>query len=141
MLKRIVDGAFWNSWGVLIARLIVAGQFLMATTFKFTGIGRTAGYIAAAGFPLSLPLAWTAAVFELLLVIAFLTGVYFRQAAFLAMLYVLFLGFAFHGPSHWAGNQMEFGSFVDHFIYAAALVYMVAHGTGNAWALRREQAG
>lgn len=135
MLKRIVASPFWNSTGVLTGRLIVAGVFLMAVSFKFLGMDKTAVYIASAGFPFPLALAWLAAVFECLLVLAFLTGAYFRQAAFLSIFYILFLGFAFHGPSHWAGNQMEFGFFVDHFTFAAGLLFMVAHGTGNAWKL------
>ncbi|PWK75608.1 DoxX-like protein [Aminobacter sp. AP02] len=41
---------------ILIARLIFAGVFAMAATFKFAGMDQTAGYIAAAGFPF--PLFW-----------------------------------------------------------------------------------
>ena len=137
MLKQMVDSPFWNSWGVLIGRLIIAGVFLMAACFKFAGIDQTAVYIASAGFPLSLPLVWIAAFFESLLVIAFVTGAYFREAAVFSIFYILFLGFAFHGPSHWEGNQMEFGFFVDHFTFAAGLLFMVAHGPGNAWTLGR----
>ncbi len=135
MLTRIVEHPFWNSWGVLIGRLIVAALFLMTVSFKLMGIGQTAEYIAAAGFPFALPLAWIAAIFEGLLAFAFVTGAYLRQAAFLAFFYVLFLGFAFHGPSHWTGNRLEFGAFVDHFTFAAGLLFMVAHGPGNAWRL------
>jgi putative oxidoreductase len=55
----------------------------------------------------------------------------------LAALYVLFLGFAFHGPSHWAGNQVEFGSFVDHFVFVAGLLFAAVHGSGPWLAWRR----
>ena len=58
-----------------------AGTFALAVFFKFADIGATAGYIAAAGFPLAGLLAWLAAFFELALVIAFLTGAWFREAA------------------------------------------------------------
>ena len=136
MFSKIVESPFWNSWGVLIGRLIVAGIFVMAASFKFIGMEQTAGYIAAAGIPFSLPLAWVAALFESVLAFAFVTGAYFRQAAFVSIFYILFLGFAFHGPSHWAGNQSEFGFFVDHFTFAAGLIFMVAHGPGRAWQLR-----
>jgi putative oxidoreductase len=136
MLQRIVKSSLWNTWGVLVGRLIIAGVFLMALSFKVMGIEATAGYIASAGIPFSLPLAWLAVIFEALLVFAFVTGAYFRQAAFLAIFYILFLGFAFHGPSHWTGNQTEFGFFVDHFTFAAGLIFMVAHGPANAWKLR-----
>ena len=135
MLNRLVYSPFWSSWGLLIARLTVAALFLMACVFKFMDIAQTANYIAAAGFPIPQVLAWVAAMFEVLLVFAFATGAWFRHAAFVSIFYILFLGFAFHGPSHWQGNQLEFGSFVDHFTFAAGLAFMVAHGPGKAWTL------
>jgi len=127
----------WRSIAILIARLIFAAVFLMATVFKFLDMNGTAAYIAAAGFPLSLLLAWLAAIFELALVICFLTGAFFTEASLLAALYVLFLGFAFHGPSHWTGNQAEFGSFVDHFVFMAGLLFAAVHGPGRWLAWRR----
>jgi uncharacterized membrane protein YphA (DoxX/SURF4 family) len=122
---------------ILAARLIFAAVFLMAASFKFAGMEATASYIAAAGFPFALPLAWIAAIFELALVLAFLTGAYFSEAALLAGAYVIFLAFTFHGPSHWEGNQNEFGFFVDHFTFLAGLLFAAVHGPGDMLALRR----
>jgi uncharacterized membrane protein YphA (DoxX/SURF4 family) len=127
----------WRSIAILIARLIFAAVFLMATVFKFLDINGTAGYIAAAGFPLSLLLAWLAAIFELALVICFLTGAFFTEASLLAAAYVVFLAFTFHGPSHWTGNQAEFGSFIDHFTFMAGLLFAAVHGPGQWLAWRR----
>ena len=121
---------------ILIARLIFGAVFLMAATFKFLGMDATATYIAAAGFPMPLALAWIAAFFEVALVIAFLSGAFFTQASYLAAAYVLFLGFAFHGPSHWTGNQAEFGFFVDHFTFMAGLLFAAVHGPGDKWVWR-----
>ena len=118
---------------ILVARLIFAAVFLMAAVFKFLGMASTANFIAAAGFPFPLVLAWLAALFEVALVLAFLTGAYFSYAAYLAAAYVLFLGFAFHGPSHWSANQMEFGFFVDHFTFLAGLLFAAVHGPGDKW--------
>ena len=126
----------WQSIAILIGRLIFAGVFAMAAYFKFGGMEATAGYIAAVGFPFSLLLAWLAAIFESLLVIGLLTGAYFSEAALLAAAYVLFLAFAFHGPSHWQGNQDEFGFFVDHFTFIAGLLFAAVHGPGRLLALR-----
>jgi len=126
----------WQTVAILLARLIFAAIFLMATAFKFMDLNGTATYIAAAGFPLALPLAWIAALFELALVIAFLTGAFFVEAALLAAVYVVFLGFAFHGPSHWQGSQAEFGSFINHFTFCAGLLYAAVHGPGLVLALR-----
>lgn len=120
---------------ILVARLIFGGVFLMAAGFKFAGMEATAGYIASAGFPFPLFLAWVAAFFELVLAAAFLTGAFFSEAALLAAAYVLFLGFAFHGPSKWAGNEVEFGFFVDHFTFLAGLLFAAAHGPGEKLAI------
>ena len=125
----------WRTAAILIGRLIFAAVFLMAVAFKFMDIGTTAGYIAAAGFPFPLFLAWCAAMLEAALVLCFLTGAFFSQAALVAAAYVLFLGFAFHGPSHWAGNQSEFGFFVDHFTFLAGLLFAAVHGPGRVLAL------
>ena len=122
---------------ILIARLIFAGAFAMAAFFKFAGMQDTAGYIASVGFPYPLLLAWLAAFFETALVIAFLTGVFFSEAALLAGAYVIFLAFAFHGPATWEANQMEFGLFIDHFTFLAGLLFAAVHGPGNRLAIRR----
>jgi len=130
----------WQTIAILLARLIFAAVFAMATIFKFISIGDTATYIAAAGFPFPVFLAWVAAIFELLLVICFLTGAFFTEAALLAGVYVVFLAFTFHGPSHWQGNQAEFGFFVDHFTFLAGLLFAAVHGPGQV-AVRRSLVG
>ena len=124
---------------ILVARLIFAAVFVMAAAFKFAGMQATADYIAAAGFPLALPLAWIAALFEIALALAFLTGAFFSEAALLAAVYVLFLALAFHGPSHWSGSETEFGFFVDHFTFIAGLLFAAVHGPGNVLVLRRRK--
>jgi putative oxidoreductase len=127
----------WATAAVLVGRLIFAAVFVMALSFKLRDISGTAGYIASAGFPLSTLLAWLAAMLELALIVCILTGAYFSEAALLAAIYVLFLAFAFHGPAHWAGNQAEFGSFVDHFTFVAGLLFAAAHGPGAVLAMNR----
>jgi uncharacterized membrane protein YphA (DoxX/SURF4 family) len=121
---------------IIVARLIFAAVFAMAAIFKFADINATAGYIAAAGFPFPLFLAWIAALFEVLLVLGFLTGAFFSEVALLAGVYVIFLAFAFHGPSHWQGNQAEFGFFVDHFTFLAGLLFAAVHGPGETLAMK-----
>ena len=107
----------------VVARIIFAVVFGIALWFKLTGMEATAGYIASAGFPIPMVLAWLAALFEAALVLAFLTGAFFSEAALLAAIYVLFLAFAFHWPPH---NLMEFGLFVDHFTFIAGLFGVAA---------------
>ncbi|HWT60006.1 MAG TPA: DoxX family protein [Rhizobium sp.] len=120
---------------IIVARIIFSFIFFMAAGFKFADIGATAGYIAAAGFPMAKFLAWIAAFFEIALALAFITGTLFTEASLLAGIYVIFLAFAFHGPSHWQQNQAEFGFFVDHFTFLAGLLFAAVHGP-EKWALR-----
>lgn len=127
----------WRTAAILLARLIFGGIFVMAVGFKFADMNGTAAYIAGAGFPFPLLLSWLAAIFESLLAIALLTGAYFSEVALLAAIYVLFLALAFHGPSHWEGNQAEFGSFIDHFTFIAGLLFAAVHGPGPVLALPR----
>jgi uncharacterized membrane protein YphA (DoxX/SURF4 family) len=126
----------WTTAAVLVGRLIFAAIFIMAVGFKLHDINGTAGYIEAAGFPLPKLLAWLAAIFELALIACFLTGAYFSEAALAAAAYVIFLAFAFHGPSRWTGSQAEFGFFVDHFTFLAGLLFAAVHGPGSVLALR-----
>lgn len=127
----------WAAVAVLLGRLIFAAVFVMAVTFKLMDLDGTAAYIASAGFPLAKLLAWLAAIFELALIAGLLTGAFFSETALLAAAYVIFLGFAFHGPSHWAANQAEFGFFVDHFTFMAGLLFAAAHGPGRWMAIKR----
>jgi len=129
----------WHAPAILLARLIFAALFAMATSFKFMDIAGTAGYIAMVGFPAAQVLAWCAALFELALTLCFLTGAFFTEASLLGAIYVVFLAFAFHGQSHWGqdqAGQMEFGAFVSHFPFAAGLLFAAVHGPGRVLAAR-----
>lgn len=127
----------WATVAIIVARVIYAAVFAMAMIFKFSGMHATAGYIAAAGIPAALPLAWVAAFFELALVLCFLTGAFFREACLAAAVYVVFLGIVFHGPSHWHADQNQFGFFVDHFVFLAGLLYAAVCGPGEVLAMSR----
>ncbi|TBA91942.1 DoxX family protein [Rhizobium ruizarguesonis] len=121
---------------IIVARIIFSFIFFMAAGFKFADIGATAGYITAAGFPMATFLAWAAAFFEIALALAFISGAFFTEASLLAGIYVIFLAFAFHGPSHWQQNQAEFGFFIDHFSFLAGLLFAAVHGP-ERWALKQ----
>lgn len=120
----------WTNAAPIAGRIIFAGVFGMSMSMKFMDIHMTAGAIQMIGLPFPLFLACCAAVFELALVLAFLSGAFMSEAAIAAAAYVLFLAFAFHGPANWGGNQMEFGFFVDHFSFLAGLLFAAAHGPG-----------
>jgi hypothetical protein len=73
---------------ILIALLIFAFAFAQAAAFKFVfmGMDATAAEIAGTGFPVPHLLAWVAAFFEAALAIAFLTGLFFAEAAIVSIL-------------------------------------------------------
>ncbi|MGO4135441.1 DoxX family protein [Rhizobium brockwellii] len=121
---------------IIVARIIFSFVFFLAAGFKFADIGATAGYITAAGFPMATFLAWVAAFFEIALALAFISGAFFTEASLLAAIYVIFLAFAFHGPSQWQQNQAEFGFFIDHFTFLAGLLFAAVHGP-EKWALKQ----
>jgi len=123
---------------ILVARLIFAFVFGMGAAFKFAfmGLDAMAAEIAGAGFPVPHLLAWVAGLFEIALAIGFLTGLYFREVAIVTIAYVLFLGLSFHGPDRWSNNPMEFGFFIDHFVFVAGLLFAAVHGPGNTFVLR-----
>jgi uncharacterized membrane protein YphA (DoxX/SURF4 family) len=125
--------ATWKSAVALVARIVLALIFAMGAFFKFADIGMTAGYIGSVGFPFPLFFAWAAAIFETLVVIAFLTGLYMSEAALLSALYVVVLAFLFH-MSGWGQDeigQLKFGAFVSHFPFAAGLLFAAAYGPGR----------
>jgi uncharacterized membrane protein YphA (DoxX/SURF4 family) len=126
----------WATVAVLVARLVFLAVFVMAVSFKLIDIAATASYIAAAGFPIPGVLAWCAVLFELAIVACLATGAFYAEAALAAAAYVIFLGFAFHGPGRWEGNQAEFGFFIDHFTFMAGLLYAAVHGPGRVLAVR-----
>lgn len=126
----------WVTAAILLGRLTFAGVFVNAVSFKLIGIGATAAYIATAGFPMANVLAWLAVLFEVAVIASLLTGAFFSEAALLAAAYVVFLGFAFHGPSHWIGSPVEFGFFIDHFTFMAGLLFAAAYGPGRVLATK-----
>jgi uncharacterized membrane protein YphA (DoxX/SURF4 family) len=135
-MDHSIQNTAWKTPALLVARLTMVALFAMGCAFKFADINATAGYIAAVGFPFATLLAWAAALFELALILSFLSGAYFREACLLAAVYIVFLGFAFHGPSHWTDAEgLNFGAFVGHFPFGAGLLFGAVAGPGQRLAL------
>ncbi len=127
----------WKTAALLLARFVMAALFALGFVGKLAMSGMMAEEIAKAGFPFPMLLNWMAAALELGIILAFLTGAYFREASLLATAYVIFLAFAFHFTSHWTDEKgLEFGAFVSHFPMAAGLLYMAVHGPGEKLAMK-----
>jgi putative oxidoreductase len=137
-MEEIMDFSGWKAGAVLMARLVMAAMFALALVGKVAMSTMIAQQIAAAGFPFPMVLNWLAALFELGLVLAYLTGAYFREANILGALYVLFLAFAFHGPSGWIDPEgLHFGAFVSHFPMAAGMLFAAVCGPGRVLVLNK----
>lgn len=130
------QGTGWKNVALALGRLIFAALFAMAVAGKVAMSGMVAQQIAAAGFPMPMVLNWLAALLEVALVLAFLSGAWFREACLVAAAYVIFLAFAFHGPSHWTDAEgLQFGAFVSHFPMAAGLLFGAVSGPGRLLAV------
>jgi len=131
-MDEFIQTSGWKTGALLLARFIMAALFAMALAGKVVMSGMMADEIAKAGFPLPMLLNWLAALFELGLVLAFLTGAFFREANILGAVYVVFLAFAFHFVSHWTDAEgLNFGAFVSHFPMAAGMLFAAVHGPGT----------
>ena len=136
-MEQIKQDAGWKTASLLLARFIMAALFAMALAGKVFMSGMMAGEIVKAGFPLPMLLNWLAALFELALVLAFLTGAFFREANILGAIYVVFLAFAFHFVSHWTDAEgLNFGAFVSHFPMAAGMLFAAVNGPGRVLVLK-----
>ena len=137
-MEQSFENTAWKVAALLIARFIMAALFAMGLAGKVFMSGMMADSIAKAGFPLPLLLNWLAALFELGLVMAFLTGAFFREANILGAIYVVFLAFAFHFVSHWTDAEgLNFGAFVSHFPMAAGMLFAAVNGAGQVLVLRK----
>jgi len=124
-----------TSLGLLIARLIFAGVFAVGAWFKFGSVSGLEAYLTTANMPYPLLAAWGMTVFEAVLAIAFLTGLWMRTAAFLAIVYVFLLSM-FNGGE---GNPLWFGAIIDHLIFTAGLLCILSVGPGSLSLKRRKR--
>jgi putative oxidoreductase len=136
-MEQSIENVGWKTAALLLARFIMAALFAMGLVGKIVMSGMMADEIAKAGFPLPMLLNWLAALFELGMVLAFLTGAFFREANILGAIYVVFLAFAFHFVSHWTDAEgLNFGAFVSHFPMAAGMLFAAVHGPGQVLTLK-----
>ena len=137
-MEQSIENKGWKTAALLIARFTMAALFAMGVAGKVFASGMMADAIAKAGFPFPMVLNWLAALFELGLVLAYLTGAYFREANILGAIYLVFLAFAFHFVSHWTDAEgLNFGAFVSHFPMAAGMLFAAVNGPGRALTLKR----
>jgi putative oxidoreductase len=138
-----------NNLLLLVARILISAIFIVSGAAKFADIGQTAGMIAQAGLPASMPLAWLAAAFELLTGLALLAGFVTRYAALLLALFCLFTAYVFHSGAinvatfSDAANamltQFNQGMMMKNLAMAGGLLALSIVGAG-AWSLDARRA-
>lgn len=136
-MNQILNHQIWNTHALLLARILMGGLFLLSGIQKFMSIDGTAGYIANAGLPAALGLAWIAAIIEVACGAAIIVGRYFKEAALVLAAFTVILSFPFHGPATWAPDNMQQVMFMKNMAIVAGLLFMAAHGAGNTWSLRK----
>ena len=135
-MNSFFNHPIWSTHALLVARILVGILFLGAGIMKLQGISNVAGYIAHAGFPMSLLLAYFAAALEIITALAIITGTHFKKATLILAFFVFFISFPFHGPSLWATDPTAQMMFMKNMAIVGGLLFMTAHGAGNTWKLK-----
>ena len=91
-----------HDWAALLARILLAGIFILSGWSKIAGFEGTAGYIASKGLPMSQVLAALAIVVELGGGLLLLVGWKARWAALAIAVFTLLAAFLFH--NYWAAS-------------------------------------
>ncbi len=119
-------------FGPLAGRFLLAAIFIFSGFAKFTGLEGTAGYIASKGLPLAYLLAIGAAVVELFGGVAILVGFKTRWAAAAVLVFTAIAAVIFHNfwavPAAEAQNQMI--HFMKNISIVGGLLYVVVYGSG-----------
>jgi putative oxidoreductase len=127
--RTIPEGkAMTNDILLLIARILLAFMFILSGVQKFVSIDGAAGYIAAMGLPASVPLAWLAAIFEVVAGLAVIVGFKTRNAAFLLAAFCIFTGLVFHLQPD---DQMQMIMLMKNFTIAGGLFALAVSGPGR----------
>lgn len=132
--------AFLRSNGILIARILMGGMFILAGLDKVMNPSGTASFIASAGLPENDVLALLVGALEIVLGAAIVVSKKITEAALLLAVFVILVSFLLHGPGSWADAPMQKVMFSKNAAILAGLLYIAAYGGGNGWKLERAEA-
>jgi len=92
----------------IIIRVLVAALFIYAGYGKLTGIEGTAGYIASAGLPYPIFLAWASGLLELIAGVLIVAGCWGKRcAAWALVLFTVVATYIFHFKGWLAGDATQ----------------------------------
>jgi putative oxidoreductase len=125
----IYNSRAYEIWALRLARLLLAIPFAVGAWFKASMFGMEVAQSAGAGVPLPTVAVALALVLEIALALSLITGLWARPAALLGALYIALLAVLFY--HNWS-DMMQFGSFISHLPFAAALLMVSVFGTRKA---------
>ena len=130
----------WFTYGALplLARLLIASEFVIAVNGKIFGWAGQVAYMAAAGMTMIGPLLGVALAIELLGTLCVVTGFKARYAAAVMFVYLGIVSVRLHGFWHMTG--MAAGANETHFFknlgMMGCLLMIAVYGPGR-WAVDR----
>ena len=133
-MDKMVSGLLRNPLVLTIARVLIAGPFVMAGAFKAMDLGSTAGYIANGSAAFTLPFATLLAILVIIVEIGggflvILNRQFAAVAALVLAAFCLFTGVFYHlMPADIAslGDQMNQNVAMKNFAWAGGLIGMAA---------------
>lgn len=121
-----------NSLVTLSGRILMSVIFLISGFFKVMGHAQMAGYAAAVGLPMPGAAIWLAAVLELSLGLAILSGFKTRIAAWVLFFYLIPTTYFFH--NFWAvqgaAQQVQMVNFLKNVAIMGGLLILAVNGAG-----------
>lgn len=136
IMNQIFNHPMWNTHALLLGRLMMGALFLLAGISKLQGIEGTTMYIASAGLPAPMLLAWLSGLLEVGTAIAIILGKYFKEATIILAVFVFVVTFLFHSPNSWTETPINQMMFMKNMAIVGGLLFMAAHGAGNTWRLK-----
>lgn len=120
-----------NAIITLLGRLLLAAVFIPAGIQKLGGIEGLTGYIASAGLPAPMLLAWASAIFEIVAGIAILVGFQTKLASLALAAFCVFTGIVFHFfAATGDAAQIQMIMFFKNLGLAGGFLVLAAQGPG-----------
>jgi len=122
-----------DSYGPLLARILIASIFIVSGTGKIAGFESTVAYIASKGLPLASLGAIGALILEIAGGLAIIVGYKVRWVALALSLFCIATAILFHNfwASPPADMQNQMFHFMKNFSMAGGLLFVAVHGAGR----------
>jgi putative oxidoreductase len=118
-----------HCWCRVVIRVLVAALFIYAGYNKLTGIEGTAGYIASAGLPYPIFLAWASGLLEVIAGVLIVAGSWGKHcAAWALILFTIVATYIFHFKGWLAGDAAQMISVLKNLAIVGGLAMIAGCG-------------